>query len=145
MKTWAGYVTAGKEGRVQSGELRVNGARRTVYQLGELRGPLKPVRDHWIEEVLIQYVTLFYSEKSTLLLFGITHSFLLVLVLWWIWIIIMVTIIITIFIASLLWFITIMFYPCILFSFFFYSNSLVKKVGAYHVNILLLLFFLSQI
>lgn len=119
MKTWAGYVTAGKEGRVQSGELRVNGARRTVYQLGELRGQLKPVRDHWIEEVLIQYVTLFYSEKSTLLLFGITHSFLLVLVLWWIWIIIMVTIIITIFIASLLWFITIMFYPCILFSFFF--------------------------
>ena len=80
MKTWAGYVTAGKEGRVWSGELRVNGARRTLYQLEDLRGPLKPARDHWMEEVLTQYVTLFYSEKSALLLFGITHSFLLVLV-----------------------------------------------------------------
>ena len=38
----------------------------------------------------------------------------------------------------------IMFYPCILFSFFFYSNSLVKKVGAYNVNILLLLFFFHK-
>ena len=125
---------------VRGGELRVNGARRTVYQLEDLRGPLKPVRDHWMEEVLIQYLLwkkhspsvwnyTYFSISAGIVMnlnnYHGDHNY-----------------------YYFYCFLDMIYYNYVLsmhsFFFFFCSNSLVKKVGAYHVNILLLLFFFHK-